>query len=128
MLSPAEHALDDDVCQESEAYSMFGARCHTPKDGTPDEFLIESLSSEISQNETPIGETVSMWVLLGGVACDCRRDRIKVLTLLPREVEIGENDPILEKGDSRHTKRNVQPPLQELAGYIRDRILKRSAL
>jgi hypothetical protein len=111
MLGPAEHALDDDIRQESEAYSMLGAGCHTPKDGTPHEFLIKYPACEIGQNETTVGETVSMWVLLRSVACDCRRDRIKVLALLPCEVEIGENYPILEKCDSRHAKRNVQPPL-----------------
>ena len=123
VLSAAENTLDYDVSQETETILVLGARGHAAQDHSPHHLLVQTLPSEISEHQAPIAEPVALRALLGGVARNGGCDRVEVLPLLPRKVEIRKDDPVFEKGDARHPKGDVQPTLEELTCHIGDGVL-----
>jgi len=128
MLRPAEHALDHHVGEEPETILVFGTRRHTAQDHAPHKLLVQALARVIGEHQTSIAEPVALGALVWRVARDSRRDRVEVLPLLPREVKVGEDDTVLEKGDAGHAKRHMQTPLKKLTRHVGDWVLKRGAL
>jgi hypothetical protein len=126
MLQPAHDPLNHHVGQHAQTVLLLLTCSNAFQNHTPHEALVEHLARVVCEYQASVAEPVPLCALC--LAGDCRCDGVEVLALFAGEVKVGVYHPVLKEGDTRHTKRNLQLAVQELARHVRYGVFRCGAL
>jgi len=126
-LQFAQDSLNKHISQHSNAFSMFLAFGNASEDHAPHKPLVQRTSRVIGEDHTAVAKPIRKRTI-GWIPGDCACDRVKILPLFAREIEVWIDDPVFKECHPGYAQRDEELPMQEMTRHVGDRVLWRGAL